>query len=391
MEPTATPSAGSTIQTVSDGDFDVDTNSTASAEDIRSSMRDADKAIGRKVAEDIDDEDEDVDPKEKVTKAASELGKRGGEASAEARKKAEREKAAAEKKEAAKTAESEGEGDEDDADPKRPLGKPRHDPIARMKQATHQAAEAKRELAAEKARNEDLMRRLEAHERKIAEHDQIARRVTHPEPAPEQEPKPEDFDTYAEYTRALARFEVRQEQAERSKIQREVDDAWHRTRSAAESMAQKVGTFMEKMKATPKEELVKIDPDITGLEPSYVAQAAGREPDVRNGIADAIVYNTENPAAVMFYLSEHPDEFERLIGCPDQKSIDFLMKRIEARAGNAVPASSRPAPISQAHPPVRPVPSSAQDVGMTLEELAEGDDVDAYIVAHNKHFHRRRS
>jgi len=91
-------------------------------------------------------------------------------------------------------------------------GNPRHDPKARVKEATAEAAEARRLLAESQARIADL-------ERRMAERDAPAAK---PEPAPresfgplDKEPTEEDCqdrpDPYASYLRASARWEAKQE------------------------------------------------------------------------------------------------------------------------------------------------------------------------------------
>ena len=317
----------------------------------------------------------DGDPKEaekkKRSKAAAELGKAGGEASAKARAEAaestedeELVEVGAEEEEAPEAKEDESEEDETEAAaPPEKKGNPRHDARARVMEAT-------RQLKEERERREALEARLAAIEAKEA-----------PVKAPpvNEKPTPEAFPTYEEYVEALTEWK-----AEEILKKRERASAEEAAKQRHVDMVQsKVGLFNERLaeaRQSDPELLERIDPDLLGLQPTFLLPP-GTRPGPENDIAQAIL-ESEHTSALLLHLSAHPEEMVRLSGLPDSFAVARAMGVLEAKVTGEVPAprpglKPTPAPTySQAKPPVRPVNGSPQ---YSEEEVTDDMDLDTHI------------
>ena len=292
-----------------------------------------------------------------VKKAASELGKRGGKASAEKRaaeKDAEKPDTEDEDGEEAKAKDTDDEEEKESKGKKK--GDPRHDPVARMKQATRQASEAKRELAAERASREELEARIARLERGEQPASVSPRQPGNGKPDPNAEPREEDFETYKEYVKAQSRFEVRQELAEeRERARQEAQAAEHgkAIKTAIDNLLE--GT--DKLGQEDPEAAERVAEVAAQLVPSF-GLPPGVKPTAPNFAADEILTSKSGAPRIMLWLSEHPDALQRLATLKDPRDALREVARIDARLDSASPG--QPAPkaktaVSQAPPPIRPV------------------------------------
>lgn len=314
-----------------------------------------------------------------ASEAAKKLGSRGGKAAAEARK----EKAAQEPQEAA--------GDETDAEPaedprgqKDGRGKPRHDPIARMKEATRQAAEVKRQLAEERA--------ARAAER--AEYEALRARLSAPQPqpgaqgqpAPERAPQPQqraqeaedprdpkpkeaDYADYAEFVEARAAWSARQEwsrAAARAAQQRQHLEGVRRAQAEVDEFNAR---FTEEDKASLSDEVLS-------MTPSFML-APGQPPTAETDAA-AYIFRSAHGPALLRHLSDHPEERQRIAALPHRDAVVGELAKLEDRLSAATTAPSVKAVASKAHAPVRPV----QGAPITSEE--DPSDADSYDVWRKK-------
>jgi hypothetical protein len=279
--------------------------------------------------------------------------------------------------EPAKDADEDASEDEQDERPEheRPLGKPRHDPRARMLQATRQAAEAKRErdaLAAEKAR-------LEA---ELAELRKPPAAPSQPTPRPgtqadgDPEPQEDQFENYRDYVKAQARWEARQEFAAR---QQEAHQREQAVRIEA-ALEKRVTGFREKIETFAKADPTfaeRVSPEILDLKPLSMLER-GERPTVWNAIAEEIVGSADAPR-LMLHLSEHPDDLQRLATLGPRDLVREIA-RIETRL-DAVTAGAAPPAVSKAKPPVRPVTGSPHAAVSDIDS----DEVpfDEYVVKAN--------
>lgn len=331
------------------------------------------------------------DPKaeeaEKVKDAARELGKKGGEAAAKARREAKPipDKPAPDKAEATTDDEPEAhEATEAEPEPKAKdkKGNPRHDPQARIQQLA-------RERAAERQRADDLERRLMEMQRRESDRQgaQPAREQANPAAqAQDEAPKEEDFASYSEYTRAAARYEAKQEweRLEREKTQKAEQERYvaYRRQQIEDARAR----FEPHMS----------DPDIAAIvqddrfTPAHVLYDHGRENEITaDSCIGSYILTSENGPTVARYLLDHPDDYQRVatLEAPTlsglYEAVQREMARIEYRSAAATEEPAR-AEISKAKPPVKPLAGSPNTADAVPGEDASYDAHYRYMQAKEK-------
>jgi hypothetical protein len=358
--------AGPMVTVVSDG-YSVTTN-RGTAEEIEANLKsDAKPKDG-----------ESEDPKkaeERETKAAAaKLGKKGGEAAAKARAKADKEPDLFDDEPEAKPkevkAESEQKVEEPAKDEDKP-GNPRHDAKARIAQLAREKNEERSKREALEAR----LAKLEA-ERKPAEKE--PEKATAPK-----KPTPDDFGTYEDYVEALADHKA----DERIRKMRQEDEQRQQLDKAVEHVKKRGETFRERVfaaeKADPALKARLAAPEAVELQkelaPSW-SVPPGTPMKAINAISDAII-DSEQAPQLLVYLAENPDDMDRIRSLPDHAAVMRAIGRLEgtvsSQEATPEPAPSPKAvqPVSQAKPPVRPIsgaPAVAED-----DPDAE-DDFDAY-------------
>lgn len=316
-----------------------------------------------------------------LSKAASELGKAGGKAAAEKRQKAKEEALEAEKKAAPKQ-EAEPEEEPEPAaaqtdDEK--TGKPRHDPKARMLEATRKEAEAKREAKAERERREALEREIEALRRERApqpEKETAQAAPTDDDP----EPQEGDFESYPEFVKAAARWAARDERRQleaKNAQQSEADRKRNEIKGSLEALTKAVADA----RTDDPEFVKKVSKDVAAVDPTFVCVATGVRPDGRAWIADEFLSAPENAPTLMLYLSEHPDEFQRISALSSPRAVTRALAMIVAKQGTeaaTADTSSKPE-VSKAPPPVRSVTGAPSTV--PVGGYRPGMDFDAWLKA----------
>lgn len=360
------------VTVISDG-FSVTTNK-GTAEELEANLKSE--------AAPLDGAPEDPkEAEERETKAAAaKLGKKGGEAAAQARAKAAKEpddlKAEGEAKPEKVVAKAEFEKEAPAAKDEETPGNPRHDAKARIAQLAREKNEAKRE--AEEARAE--VARLKAEREapaKPAVGDKAATATTTEE---DPEPSAEAFESYEQYVKAQARWEARQEiKAERKKdeerlnIERQVEHIKKRGETFRERVfaAEKSDPGLKTRLAAP--EAVELQ---KRLAPSW-ALPPGTSMKAINDISDAII-DSEQAAQLLVYLSENPDEMDQIERLPNQSAVMRAMGRLEAVVSKEAPPAQTSKPVavvSQAKPPVKPISGSP---AAGEENMDDEDDFDAY-------------
>ncbi len=315
-----------------------------------------------------------------LSQAGSELGKKGAEAKAE--KKAEvkpipapaekpeakpEPKEAAPKKVEAKPAEDKAEKAEPEVEPEakpeeKPLGPPRHDPRARMLEATRKEAEAKRLLASERQAREALEARLAALERGERPAPKVEAK---PERDRSQKPTPDAFESYEEYldarddyNRSQWETQVRESQA-RSAVDRALTDQVSKFQKAA------------------SQHLEQFSDDVLSLRTEFQL-AEGEEPGGENWIANELVFSPETAPSLMLHFSAHPEDLQRIAALSTPRAVSREMAKLEARLEAAPTGNStkRDEDVSRAAPPVKPVTGKPYVTdegyrpGMSLDEYA---------------------
>jgi len=314
------------VTTVSEGSYTVASN-TETAEQIR-------EGLGTT-----------PDPEETISKAASELGKKGGEASAA--KRAEAAESATKAKEATPEPASGAETPEQAAEAKK-TDDPRHDPQARVAQATRQAKEAREALAAERVERERLATEL-ARERAARE-----RPAAPAKPPPSNgKPDPKDFESYEAYLDARDDHNQRQWTAEAAR-QRQAHEYQARIGGHVSEFSKHLN---EAAKADP-EFNDKVSPEILGLRPSFTLPG-DKAPNGETWIADELIFSPENAPPLMLHLTEHPDEFQRIASLSSPRAVTREMAKITAKLASAKEAATAGASakveVSKAKPPIQPV------------------------------------
>lgn len=328
---------------------------------------------------------EPEDPKEaekkKLTKAASELGKKGGEAAAKAR--AEKDDLAEEPEE---KAEAKPEKEEDKP------GNPRKDARARVMEATRAAAEARKAREAAEARAEALearLARLEAEAKKLGlgAGDGPDKAVTGQDRSQAGNGKPtvDKYDTYEEFVEALADWKAEQREQKRAR-ESEIQSEANRH---ADRIGKTVQAFNERvLKAAEVDPnlMQRVRPELLELKPTFTLPP-GTPAGPENDIAQAIV-ESENPGALLAHFSEHSEDYERLLRLPDTFSVVRAIGALEAklesgqRPGNVIAEA-----VSKAKPPVRPIQGSPQ---YNADDVDDDMDFDSYVKVMNARERRRR-
>jgi len=316
------------------------------ADDIKTNFESEAKPLD---GEAPDPEKEEADA---VTKAAAKLGEKGGKAAAEKR--------AAEAKDA-----KEAKAEEVKKDKK---GDPRHDPKARVEEATRESAELKRELKRERderARERaELNARLERIERGGNDDQGAQAEQRHAD----EKPLEKDFDEYAEFVEARARWAARQENAE---MQRKTE-AHLRAAAYADSVRKTNDKFIEA--AQQAQVMDRVHPGLlTKLVPTWTLEANVR-PGPLNIIADEVVASEYGPA-LLLHFTENPQEFQRIATLRTPRDISREMAKLETRLDAVTAGTSIQGVASKAKPPVRPVTGSpnAADPDEVGEDLAFED------------------
>lgn len=237
----------------------------------------------------------------------------------------------------------------------RKLGKPRHDPKARMLEATRQAAEAKRE-------RDEIARRAEEYRLELEKLKSSATESAQAQQIQDDKPKADDpkFKTYEDYVEALTDWKVNQ---------REKQAAEQNAQKMFEESKRKIYTGFEAvMKAETESNpgwIDKIDPDLLELKPS-AELPPGVKPGRENMLADLLIFSPVAPKLLM-HFTEHPEDLQRFSTLhPLRFGVEF--GKLEDRMTAATTATAAPE-VSKAKPPVRPVTG-----GPTTVDKVPGDD-----------------
>jgi hypothetical protein len=192
-----------------------------------------------------------------------------------------------------------------------------------------------------------------------------------PAPAPSSdaglvEPKEEDFDTYAQFVRATARYETRLAHA-----------ADRADRAAEQGRAQ--------LSEVQKAHDARLDVFIA-THPDY-RDVIQNQTEVYPTplLADAVLHSDLAPE-IAYHLNTHLDEYRALIARapgPMIKALGKLEARLEATTPTAAPAASTPQHITRAPAPPVTLGSRPADPADDVERAGARRDVGAYIRAQN--------
>ena len=360
----ASVSAEAATSYVADG-FSVESN-TEAPDDIKKNFESEPK-------------DGEPDEADSLSKAASELGKKGGKAAAE--KRAERPKLEA------KPAEKEEADDSDETEEER---KASGGKLTRHNNATARVQDALSKQKAAEQRAQQLEARLEALER--------ARQAPPPQPEQRQQPqtraanddeddpkpKVDDHDSYEEYAEKLARWSFRDEAKKAAQGMQEAQ----RAHAVIERVAAPLQRTREAIETSLREDPSikdRVSRDLLAVKPTYdIDSETGRVGKLRGRIGPEndfmhAVLSSENAVGLMLHLSEHtnvPEFLQRIARLPDRESVIREVAKLEARLEAAVTTAPSAKPVSKAHPPVRPV-TGAPSTDVDSDD--EDEDFDAMM------------
>lgn len=169
------------------------------------------------------------------------------------------------------------------------------------------------------------------------------------------EPQEADFDNYSAYVKAQAKWEARQEIAAEREAAR-VAYEQQMAQRAAQERQQKLGEKLAKAR--------EIIPDFDSrLDPSVAVSAPMRD----------FIEESDQTGALMLYLSENPQESQRLATLHPIHAIREMAK-IEARLDTAHSGPVSSAPKSKAPKPIQPVGGGAIAVESDDDEMPFGPD-----------------
>lgn len=273
--------------------------------------------------------------KEKLSEAASELGKKGAEAAAAKRSEKEKQEAAA--KEAKPEEKPEPEDDL--------KGRARE----RVERATREAAALKRELAAARQREQEFHKRLEEIEKRSA---------PTPKVDEDAEPKASDFEDYGEYVEKRARWGARQELKAREQ-EHSAKSVIDESDRAFDSTVQRYNERMRKAAESDATLLQELQPIMEYLVPSY--QVAPDKYGPVHAITDEILIS-DIPDKLLRHFARNKEDFQRIASLRTPQNILREMAKLEAKLGSATSGTPPPVgdppskvEISKAPSPVRPV------------------------------------
>lgn len=225
------------------------------------------------------------------------------------------------------------------------LGKPRNDPRARMLQATRQLAEERRAHQETRSQIDELRAEIEAMKTGKTRSPNEPKAESRPHTS--ERPDPAQYDDYESYLDARDEWNLRrwteqaQKQAQREAAMSEQDRALSQAiQKFRESVGQDVSAWSE---------------EVLSLKTEFQL-ADGERPSGENWIANELVFNPESAAPLGLYLSQHPDEFQRIASLSTPRDVSRAMAKLEARleAANAGNGSER-VEKSKAAPPIKPV------------------------------------
>lgn len=315
------------------------------------------------------------EPKDEVSEAASKLGKKGGEAAAKARKAAEKGKEAPETQETP-------EGDtEPEKEPEAPpvekdrRGDPRFDPKAKVAEVTLKMAEERkaRQAAEDRARAAEA-KLWAAEQARTGQPAQTTRDGQERREAPQQgaqaseRPKEEDFESYADFVDALTDWKVDQRDQKR---QREYEAHQLAARHAAhiDGMVKGWNGTLAKAAAADPEFMDYVAPALAEIGLPSRLLPEGERPDGRNWIADDLISAPDRAPDLLRYLTEHPDEHQRIAALSSPRAITRELA-ILGRSAAATAGTGAAREVSKAHPPVRPVTGTPHTADSELDENA---------------------
>jgi len=344
----------SDTSTVLAGGLEISSNHEQAADMVSVLSRPKESSEPRILIEKGKEVDAEREEEIKVSEAAAALGKKGGKAAAE--KKAEQKTQGLvdeHPEEETETEEKPEKPEEKEGEEPEKLGKPRHDPKARMLEATRKEAEAKRDRDRIKAEKDALQAKHDALQREL----EAAR-------APKEPPKPVEAPTKPvrasyqsddDYFEALADFKADEKVKEYAQ-KRDTETRVKEYTSTLDAILGKNAAIEKEYAKTNPEYHSKVSDEVRAiaLKPSF-ALDLHEVPNADNVIADEL-FNSDTLAPVLkVHLSEHPEDLERIRNLQSWQEVQVEMRLLARTLNGAVSTATVPKGSSKAKPPVQPV------------------------------------
>jgi hypothetical protein len=236
-----------------------------------------------------------------------------------------------------------------------------------MLEATRKEAEAKRELAAERAARAAAERRIQEIERAKVEAEN---------PTLKAEPQLSEYDDFEKYLADRDKFRRQEWERETAEKQQEAQAREAATRTVS-FIDKKLNEFRQRRDeiAGSKEAFnARVSPEVLDLEPSFTVDDP-RQITPGHIVADEFLKSKLGPE-LMLYFTDHPDEFQRVLALQTKEDVKVEVRFIAKGLTAATSGNSAKPRVSQAPPPVRPVtgvPHTASD-----DPDPESDDYDTW-------------
>jgi chromosome segregation ATPase len=185
----------------------------------------------------------------------------------------------------------------------------------------------------------DLSQAVSAKDQRIAELEaKLGGQAAKPDAA-EQPPDEAKFNDYAEYLRAVARYEGRQEARAIAKADREQAEAQRREATTREQLQSQQRSFL-----TQVETLAAEVPDFQSSVQSLAGQIQSGGP-----LAQALL-QSDKGAALAYFLAAHPAEMARIDAMSSPVRAAIEIARLESRADAHIQSRTRSKASRQASP-----------------------------------------
>jgi hypothetical protein len=248
--------------------------------------------------------------------------------------------------------------------------------VAQVSGETQSPQEQEKPRLYSKEEVDRIARKIRDNTRRIAQKETEARlyrefaerseRSSRPEPEPKNdaEPKRDDFDTYEDYTRALARYEARQASLE------EVANR-ERTRGEQDRLARR-----ERAQTAFRQQLAEL------IEEDEDAEALIADVRLPEAALDAIA-ESDFGARVALHLAKHPEEQKRIAGLTPARqaaAIGRIEASLEAQARKPRDGESKDGAekqSSKAPEPIAPVGGRGASAESALP--SDKDDIETWL------------
>jgi len=344
----------SDTSTVLAGGLEISSNHETPADMVSVLSRPKESSEPRILIEKGKEVDSEREEEIKVSEAAAALGKKGGTATAA--KKAEVKAQEVETEEETETEKKPEKPEEKEGEEPEKLGKPRHDPKARMLEATRKEAEAKRDRDRIKAEKDALQAKHDALQREL----EAARAPKEPQKPAEAPTKPvrASYQSDEDYIEAIAAYKA-DEKVKEYETRRETERQVREYTSTLDAILGKNAKIENEYGKTDPDYLSKVSDEVKAIamKPSFALDLheIGNNDNV---IADELFMADKMAPAIKLHFSENPEDLKRIRNLQSFQEVQVEMRLLARTLNGAASTVTVPKGSSKAKPPVQPVTGS---------------------------------